>query len=138
MINGKFYLSVWNITAWDDKVNMLTDTYLNKPLKNIKWPSTISSLTAYFTCDLMSDLVICQHIKVYMDIECRYWYQVSFKKNSKYLIPTVGHIGSTYILHFLELGRFLKKVCPSVFNTEQEDFHSTVTEERVQLQGIWF
>ena len=39
------------------KVSMLTHTYLYKPLREIKWPSAITRLTAHFARSLMSDLV---------------------------------------------------------------------------------
>ena len=45
----------------DAKVSMLTHTYQDKPLRNIKWPFEITRLTAYFTTDLMSNLAICKH-----------------------------------------------------------------------------
>ena len=38
--------------------NPITHTYLHKPPRKMKWPSTITRLTAHFTCSVMSDLVI--------------------------------------------------------------------------------
>ena len=42
---------------------MLIHTYPHKPLMKIKFPSAITRLTAHFTCDLMSALVIYNHRK---------------------------------------------------------------------------
>ena len=58
------------------KVSMLTHTYPPKPLRTLKRPSAITSLTDQFTCGLMSDLVICKHIKEYGHT----WHQMSLMR----------------------------------------------------------
>ena len=62
--------------------------FLYKPLRNIKWLSAITKLTAHFMCYLMIyDLVICRHRKsmVIHDTECPYQDQelINNKKNEQ-------------------------------------------------------
>ena len=62
---------------------------LYKPLRNIKWLSAITKLTAHFMCGLMIyDLVLCRHRKsmVIHDTECPYQDQelINNKKTNKY------------------------------------------------------
>ena len=55
---------VWNPRG--DKVSLFTFIYSpHRTLRNIKYPSTITRLTAHFNsiCGLMSNLVVCKHRK---------------------------------------------------------------------------
>ena len=62
------------------KVSMLTHTYPQKTWVRFKCPSGITKLTAHFTWDLMSYLMICKCRKEHWHMcntECPYWDQVS-------------------------------------------------------------
>ena len=59
------------------------------PRGRLKWPYTITRLTAHFMCGLMSNLVICKFRKsmVIHDTECPYWDQVSLNNTNQTLGP---------------------------------------------------
>ena len=63
-------------TTAGDKVSMITHPYPHKSQR--KWISAITRLTVHYTCDLMSDVVICKH-----RIECGHtWHWLSLLKPS--------------------------------------------------------
>ena len=51
------------LTLGVGEVSMLVHTHSRKPPRKINWPYAITRLTAHFTWDLMSDLMICKHRK---------------------------------------------------------------------------
>ena len=55
------------------------------PWERLKWPNSITRLTAHFICGLMSDMVICKFWKsmVMHDTECPYWDQVSLNNTNQ-------------------------------------------------------
>ena len=67
-------------------MSMLIHTYLHKPLRKVKCPSTTTRLTAHFMCGLMPDLVFASIGKEYVmdDSECPYGDEVSLNNTNSY------------------------------------------------------
>ena len=63
---------------------MLSHTHPYKPWGRLKWPHAITRLTSHFTCDLLSDLVMCKQKKsmVIHDTKCPHWNQVSLNNSN--------------------------------------------------------
>ena len=96
------------------KMSMLNHNTLSDLWVSLKWPSTITRLTAHFTCGLMPDVVICnigKSMVLFMTLAaCPYWTQAALNSiNSSQLssitfticilgIGTHSHLDSS-VLH---------------------------------------
>ena len=76
--------SLSNITYPKYRIYGQTNKQTNRHLL-LKWPYAITTLTANFTCGLLSDLMICKFRKsmVRHDTKCPYWGQVSLNNTNQ-------------------------------------------------------